>query len=324
MRGSPFLVRTRFSVCCTEKSFPNQGLQGQTTIRSHYGWLTLLNQRVSHMADSPPEKPKKAEIMPETSVRVTLLEKSPDPTAMTATAARTCYSANAPDAIVQRWHDRPDDMVKTVDRVRAAGHHSTLEHNIYVFGVTGLSRAATHQLVRHRHLQFDQQSQRYLAFKDTDFPYVKPKRIASLPALSERFDALMREIGSTYQALLEAGIPGEDARFVLPNAAASQLVVSGNARAWYEFLTLRTCNMAQWEIRQMAFEVLRILKRQDPVLFKDAGATCVRGYCNEPDGPRCPRYIAVVKAQLRDADAARTWLAERGKPSRNGSGEETT
>src|ERR1700724_3026645 len=122
--------------------------------------------------------------MPETSVRVTLLEKSPNPTAMTATAARTCYSANAPDVNRKRWADRPDDMIKTVDRVRAAGHHSTLEHNIYIFGVTGLSRAATHQLVRHRHLQFDQQSQRYLAFKSGDFPFVKPKRISSLPELS--------------------------------------------------------------------------------------------------------------------------------------------
>ncbi|HLJ84984.1 MAG TPA: FAD-dependent thymidylate synthase [Candidatus Eremiobacteraceae bacterium] len=251
--------------------------------------------------------------MPEIDVRVALLEKSPNPTAMTATAARTCYSANSPEAITKRWADRHDDMVKTVDRVRAAGHHSTLEHNIYIFGVTGLSRAATHQLVRHRHLQFDQQSQRYLAFKNAEFPYVKPKRIASLPALSARFDALMAEIGATYEAMIAAGIPGEDARFVLPNAAASQLVVSGNARAWYEFLSLRTCNMAQWEIREMSFQVLRILKREDPVLFKDAGATCVRGYCNETEGPNCPRYITVIRSDLRKAEAAKTWLATRGK-----------
>jgi thymidylate synthase (FAD) len=251
--------------------------------------------------------------MPETTVSVKLLEKSPHPTAMTAIAARTCYSANAPDAIAQRFETKPDDMVKTVDRVRAAGHHSTLEHNIYVFGITGLSRAATHQLVRHRHLQFDQQSQRYLAFKNAEFPFVKPKKIASLPEMSERFDRLMDEIGRAYAALVAAGVPGEDARFVLPNAAASQLVVSGNARAWYEFLTLRTCNMAQWEIREMSFQVLRILKREDPVLFKDAGATCVRGFCNEPEGPRCPRYITVVRAQERAAAAARTWIAEHGK-----------
>ena len=251
--------------------------------------------------------------MPETSVNVLLLEKSPHATAMTATAARTCYSANAPDAIVERWKTKPDDMIQTVDRVRAAGHHSTLEHNIYIFGVTGMSRAATHQLVRHRHLQFDQQSQRYLAFKNGDFPYVKPKRISSLPELSARFDGLIAEIGRTYDDMLAAGIPSEDARFILPNAAASQLVVSGNARAWYEFLTLRTCNMAQWEIREMSFQVLRILKREDPVLFKDAGATCVRGYCNEPEGPRCPRYVAVVKAQLDRAESARDWLAKNGK-----------
>lgn len=261
----------------------------------------------------------KCRVMPETSVRVVLLEKSPQATAMTATAARTCYSANAPDAIVERWKTKPDDMVRTVDRVRAAGHHSTLEHNIYVFGVTGMSRAATHQLVRHRHLQFDQQSQRYLAFKNADFPFVKPKRIASLPELSERFDRLMTDIGRAYDDMLAAGVPSEDARFVLPNAAASQLVVSGNARAWYEFLTLRTCNMAQWEIREMSFQVLRILKRLDPVLFKDAGATCVRGYCNEPDGPNCPRYVAVVRAQMTNAKSAADWLASQGKIATNGS-----
>jgi thymidylate synthase (FAD) len=251
--------------------------------------------------------------MPEVTVKVALLEKSPSPTAMTATAARTCYSANPPEAIVERWRNKPDDMRKTVDRVRAAGHHSTLEHNIYVFGVTGLSRAATHQLVRHRHLQFDQQSQRYLAFKNAEFPYVKPKKIASLPDVSARFDRLMADVGQIYQAMLDAGIPGEDARFILPNATASQLVVSGNARAWYEFLTLRTCNMAQWEIREMSFQVLRILKREDPDLFKDAGATCVRGYCHEPDGPNCPRYIAVAKAQLKEAQTAGEWLASKSQ-----------
>ncbi|MBV8170524.1 MAG: FAD-dependent thymidylate synthase [Candidatus Eremiobacteraeota bacterium] len=255
--------------------------------------------------------------MPEVTVRVTLLEKSPSPTAMTATAARTCYSANEPAAIVERWRSKPDDMVRTVDRVRSAGHHSTLEHNIYVFGVTGLSRAATHQLVRHRHLQFDQQSQRYLSFKSGEFPFVKPKKIASLPDASARFDRLMGEIGHAYQEMLDAGIPGEDARFILPNATASQLVVSGNARAWYEFLTLRTCNMAQWEIREMSFQVLRILKREDAVLFKDAGATCVRGYCHEPDGPNCPRYIAVAKAQVRDARSADHWLESKAR--KNGS-----
>ncbi len=253
--------------------------------------------------------------MPETTVQVTLLEKSPYPTEMTATAARTCYSALEPQNVMQRWHSRRDDMVRTVDRVRAAGHHSTLEHNIYVFGVTGLSRSASHQLVRHRHLQFDQQSQRYLAFKQGQFPYVKPKKIRAVPELSKRFDDLMAEMGRTYEALMAAGVPSEDARFVLPNAAASQLVVSGNARAWYDYLTLRTCNMAQWEIREMSFQVLRILKKADPVLFKDVGATCVRGYCNEPEGPKCPRYVAVTRARLKAADDAKRWLVEHERPT---------
>jgi thymidylate synthase (FAD) len=257
--------------------------------------------------------------MPETTVKVVLLEKSPRPTLMTATAARTCYSASEPSAIAARWEHKPDDMLSTVEKVRAAGHHSTLEHNIFVFGVTGLSRAATHQLVRHRHLQFDQQSQRYLAFKDAAFPYVKPRKLSSLPELSAKFDDLMHEIGETYNAMLKAGISGEDARFVLPNAAASQLVVSGNARAWYEFLTLRTCNMAQWEIREMAFEILRILKREDPALFRDAGATCVRGYCHEPNGPQCPRYVAVIKAQLEQGKRATEWLEQHNHKKKTSS-----
>ena len=136
---------------------------GQTTVRSKTEDFTLFQAtpNLVHYTRSDTRKSRRKghrnefgktshTPMPETSVRVTLLEKSPHPTAMTATAARTCYSANDPAAIVQRWENKPDDMVKTVDRVRSAGHHSTLEHNIYVFGVTGLSRAATHQLVRHR------------------------------------------------------------------------------------------------------------------------------------------------------------------------------
>jgi thymidylate synthase ThyX len=128
----------------------------------------------------------------------------------------------------------------------------------------------------------------------------------------------MTDIGRAYDEMLAAGVPSEDARFVLPNAAASQLVVSGNARAWYEFLTLRTCNMAQWEIREMSFQVLRMLKRLDPVLFKDAGATCVRGFCNEPDGPNCPRYVAVVRAQMANAKSAADWLVSQGKAASSG------
>ncbi len=236
---------------------------------------------------------------------------------MTASAARTCYSAHTPEEITRRWPSRLDDMERTVDRVRAAGHHSTLEHNIYVFGVTGLSRAASHQLVRHRHLQFDQQSQRYLTFKDGRFAYVKPKKIASEPDLSRRFDDLMIQLGQAYEAFLNAGVPGEDARFVLPNAAASHLLVSGNARAWYEYLTLRTCNMAQWEIREMSFQVLRILKREDPILFRDAGATCVRGYCHEIGGPQCPRYIAVTRAQMLAGDEAKRRLNDRKPKERS-------
>ena len=112
--------------------------------------------------------------------------------------------------------------------------------------------------------------------------------------MKAKYDALMAQIADFYAFAAAAGTPAEDARFALPNAAETQIVITANARALLDFFTLRTCNNAQWEIRELAFAMLRIVKRIAPALFVRAGATCVRGYCNEPNGPECPRYIAVT------------------------------
>jgi len=104
----------------------------------------------------------------------------------------------------------------------------------------------------------------------------------------------MESIAGFYQDALAAGTPAEDARFALPNAAETQIVITANARALLDFFSLRTCNNAQWEIRELAFAMLRLVKRVAPDLFVRAGATCVRGYCNEPNGPECPRYVVVA------------------------------
>jgi len=224
------------------------------------------------------------------ALKVVLLSHSPEPERAVATAARNCYSPRDVETIDENW--TAGEIEKMVGRVRDAGHLSTFEHTMFTFGVGGVSRALTHQLVRHRHMSYEQKSQRYIALKGA-FDFVTPPSIAARPEIKAKYDSLMLQIADFYQAALAVGTPAEDARFVLPNAAETQIVVTANARALLDFFTLRTCNNAQWEIRELAFAMLRLAKRAAPALFVRAGATCVRGYCNEPNGPECPRYIVV-------------------------------
>ncbi len=230
------------------------------------------------------------------ALRVILLSYSPDPERAVATAARNCYSPRDIEAIDENWNS--EEVAKMVTRVRDAGHLSTFEHTMFTFGVSGVSRALTHQLVRHRHMSYEQKSQRYIKVKG-QFEFVTPPSIAARPEINAKYDALMGQIAEFYGAALAAGTPPEDARFALPNAAETQIVITANARALLDFFTLRTCNNAQWEIRELAFAMLRLVKKVAPVLFVRAGATCVRGYCNEPNGPDCPRYVAVAKPAAR-------------------------
>lgn len=225
------------------------------------------------------------------ALRVILLSHSPEPERAVATAARNCYSPRSIETIDENWTE--DEIKKMVSRVRDAGHLSTFEHTMFTFGVSGVSRSLTHQLVRHRHMSFEQKSQRYITLKG-QFEFITPPSIAARPQIKAKYDALMAQISEFYQEAVAAGTPAEDARFALPNAAETQIVVTANARALLDFFTLRTCNNAQWEIRELAFAMLRLAKKAAPDLFTRAGATCVRGYCNEPNGPECPRYIAVA------------------------------
>ena len=224
------------------------------------------------------------------ALKVVLLSHSPDPERAVATAARNCYSPRDVETIDENW--TPEEIEKMVGRVRDAGHLSTFEHTMFTFGVSGVSRALTHQLVRHRHMSYEKKSQRYIKLKG-QFDFITPPSIAAQPAIKAKYDALMASIAEFYQEALAAGTPAEDARFALPNAAETQIVITANARALLDFFTLRTCNNAQWEIRELAFAMLRLAKRAAPALFVRAGATCVRGYCNEPNGPECPRYVVV-------------------------------
>jgi thymidylate synthase (FAD) len=166
----------------------------------------------------------------------------------------------------------------------ASGHYSTLEHASYTFAIDGVSRALTHQLVRHRLASFNQQSQRYVKFKD-GIETVKPATVEAVPEASELFDSVVGLVEQAYARMIELGIPAEDARFILPNAAETKIVVTMNVRELMHFFSLRCCNRAQWEIRELAHAMLELVRPTAPYVFATAGAPCVSGSC--PEGKMC-------------------------------------
>ncbi|HIW76949.1 MULTISPECIES: FAD-dependent thymidylate synthase [Gordonibacter] len=211
-------------------------------------------------------------------MHVELLYHTPDPERAIATAARLCY---APVGAAELMETMPEERVKSVlSTIMGSGHFSTLEHASYTFAVDGVSRALTHQLVRHRIASFNQQSQRYVKFSG-ELPVVKPESVAADPATSELFDEAIAKAQEAYRALLDAGVPAEDARYLLPNAAETKIVITMNVRELLHFFSLRCCNRAQWEIRDMAHRMLELARPTAPFIFADAGAPCVRGACPE-------------------------------------------
>jgi len=158
-------------------------------------------------------------------------------------------------------------MERLIRRVVESGHHSVLEHVSATFRMTGVSRAMTHQLVRHRLCSFTQQSQRYVDEKK--FGFVEPESIRKSPAAHELFQRAMDEAREAYRRLQELGVRNEDARFVLPNAVESQIVVTANLREWRHIVELRCRPGSQWEIRRACGEVLRLLKQHVPTAFED-------------------------------------------------------
>ena len=211
-------------------------------------------------------------------MQVELLYHTPDPERAIATAARLCY---APVGASELMETMPEERVKSVlTTIMRSGHFSTLEHASYTFAIDGVSRALTHQLVRHRLASYNQQSQRYVKFKD-GVAVVKPESVKASPETEAAFDEAIDACVSAYKKLLDAGVPAEDARYLLPNAAESKIVVTMNVRELLHFFSLRCCNRAQWEIREMAHRMLELARPTAPFIFADAGAGCVRGACPE-------------------------------------------
>ncbi len=165
--------------------------------------------------------------------------------------------------------------------VSTAGHHSVLEHSSFTFVIEGISRACSHQMVRHRIASFTQQSQRYVNLKT--FDYIIPPKIANNTEAMTEYKKIIKKIKGGYKDLLKLGIPKEDIRYLLPNATSTNLIMTMNARSLLHFFSLRCCMRAQWEVREVANKMLQQVKNVSPIIFANAGAPCERGFCPEGD-----------------------------------------
>lgn len=224
--------------------------------------------------------------MPEAKLKVILLKHTPNPEEIVAMAAKLCYSPSDIEALKEKIETK--DQKAFVEKLVKMGHMSPIEHASFTFAIEGISRACSHQLVRHRLASYSQQSQRYVS-EETGFDYVIPPIIKEDKELKRYFENFMSEAQKAYNHIVkklnEKGIKGEsanqDARFILPNAAETKIIVTMNARELLHFFRMRCCNRAQWEIRQMAEEMLKLVKKISPVIFEKAGPGCLYAPCPE-------------------------------------------
>ncbi len=236
------------------------------------------------------------------SPKVTLIRYTSDPEATVALAAKLCYS----DRELPELTDNilAADNSKFIAKLTDMGHLSPIEHASFTFSIEGVSRSFLAQMTRHRIASFSVRSQRYVS--EDAFNYVVPPAIEELgPAAVARFVGQMDTIMDWYRdwqgALGRGERSNEDARFVLPNACETKMVVTMNARELMHFFELRCCNRAQWEIRSVAWLMLREVMKVAPNLFKDCGPGCLRGAC--PEGAKsCGKGDEVKKH--RDAIVA--------------------
>lgn len=226
---------------------------------------------------------------------VKLVRHTPESERTVAMSARLCYSPIGAAQLEEKISD--EQAANLVRKLVSMGHLSTLEHVTFTFAIEGVSRVLTHQLVRHRIASYSQQSQRYV--KEHDFETIVPASIASKPEAKAKFDKLMTEIQAMYDEFIALDIPAEDARYILPNATETKIVCTFNARSLLNFFSLRCCTRAQWEIRALANEMLRQCQAVAPVIFENAGPTCVsEGVCHE-GAMSCGRLQAILAAKTK-------------------------
>ena len=221
---------------------------------------------------------------------VKLINHTRNPIQTIFIAARTCYSADGPEALWNQVISPANDndtasserMFSLIDKVIASGHMSVLEHISFTFAIEGISRACSHQLVRHRIASFSQQSQRYVAVKDDDF--VVPNSIESNPDAMNIYEKLLHDAQSAYKSLMALGVPQEDARFALPNASFTNIVMTMNFRELHQVCQIRLCTRAQWEIRELFWKAKSEIKNIEELkgLAEYLQPKCIMlGYCPE-------------------------------------------
>ena len=214
----------------------------------------------------------------QTKLKVTLLAHTPDADKVVAAAAKLCYAKSDVDTLLDNL--TPEKTEEFLNRLADLGHESPIEHASYTFAVEGVSRALLAQLTRHRIASYSVQSQRYV--DKSGFDYVIPPSIEDDAMSLSDYEFIMKWLDNWYQVLKKRGIPEEDARYVLPNACDTRIIFTMNARSLHNFFRLRCCNRAQWEIRAMADEMLKLVREVSPALFKHAGPSCaVSGVCSE-------------------------------------------
>lgn len=232
---------------------------------------------------------------------VTLLTYTPDADKLVASAAKLCYSRSDIPTLMENL--TPEKIESFLTLLNDLGHASPIEHASFTFGIEGVSRALLAQLTRHRIASFSVQSQRYV--DKSSFEYVMPPEIAAIPEAREEYIRAMEEDAAHYESIrrilidkhtqtfLAEGIEekeakrmaekkaNEDARFVLPNSCDTKIIMTMNVRSLHNFFSLRCCRRAQWEIRELACEMLKLVRGVAPLLFAKAGPGCVRGKCQE-------------------------------------------
>ncbi len=229
-------------------------------------------------------------------LKVLLLKHTPAPEETVALAAKLCYSKSTISDLNEKISSK--DQTEFIKKLMDMGHESVLEHVSFTFGVEGVSRVLLAQLTRHRIASFSVQSQRYVSYEN-GFGYIIPESISALgeEAVNE-FSEQMETIQKWYtQWQKKLGNMGEksneDARFVLPNACETRIIVTMNVRELRHFFSLRMCSRAQWEIRRMAEEMFRLCFETAPALFANAGPACLRGKC--PEGEKSCGQAAKIR-----------------------------
>lgn len=230
------------------------------------------------------------------AIQVNLVSHTDDPIRSLYMAYRTCYSQLTPQQVLDRIRDERithETMQAFIEERLKTGHASPLEQVTFEFAISGVSRAFSHQFVRHRvGISFEQQSQRYVTYKGGAFPYTVPKTVEQA-GMASRMAELFEQVGDLYEALVEAGVPAEDARFLLPNATNTNFKITVNFQSLLHICDLRLCTRAQWEFRRVAALMRAEVMRVAPELGRYLQPKCGEhrlGYCDESeaDWEACP------------------------------------